>query len=72
MIIKEYILFSDEQKHQANTVDLEDYLRRTLPDAGAGCQKGGIRQETATDAGYHKEKAWDYSARESGQGPERL
>ena len=26
MIIKEYILFSDEQKHQANTVDLEDYL----------------------------------------------
>ena len=38
----------------------------------AGCQKGGIRQETATDAGYHKEKAWDYSARESGQGPERL
>ena len=49
-----------------------DYLRRTLPDAGAGCQKGGIRQETATDAGYHKEKAWDYSARESGQGPERL
>ena len=35
-------------------------------------QAGGIRQETATDAGYHKEKAWDYSARESGQGPERL
>ena len=28
MIIKEYILFSDEQKHQANTVDLEDYLLR--------------------------------------------
>ena len=28
MIIKEYILFSDEQKPQANTVDLEDYLLR--------------------------------------------
>ena len=28
MIIKEYILFSDEQKHQANMVDLEDYLLR--------------------------------------------
>ena len=48
------------------------YLWRTLPDAGAGGQKGGLCRETAADAGYHKEKAWDYSARESGQGPERL
>ena len=28
MIIKEYILFSDEQKRRANAVDLEDYLLR--------------------------------------------
>ena len=48
------------------------YLWRTLPDAGAGGQKGGLCRETAADAGYHKEKAWDYSVRGSGQESEQL
>ena len=48
------------------------HLWQTLPGPGAGGQKGGIRRETAADAGYHKEKTRDYSARGSGQGPERL